>query len=489
MKRVIYLLLILVLVSCSKEGGGNGSEGKFVSNSSVEVASSLKSNMVIQQNSVFKIQGKGTPGEPIRVTCSWESEPHIVNVSSDGSWSIPINTPQGSMEVHDISVEGRYIVNITNLLIGEVWICAGQSNMQMTLSSTTGGAEEAASANYPKIRLLNVTRKTSSTPVETIDAEWIPCMPSTAGSFSAAGYYFGKKIFSELNVPVGLIASNWGNTAIEVWMDASWVNSDAELSADIQTRSSAHTDGSPHLPGSAYNAMIYPLKNIPVAGVIWYQGENNQGSPYIYPKFLSRMVEGWREIWGKSIPFYISQIAPYQRAWNYRTNYSNPAMRFSQAEAAKVIPNSAVEVNDDIGDITDIHPKNKRDVGLRLAWLALSQHYGKSSYADYRCPVFNSAKIEGKVIVVKFDYADGGLKSADGLSPTMFEICGSDRVFYKADAVIKGNTVELTSPLVQTPVAARMGWSYTKTTNLRSSNGLPVSVFKTYSWSDDQEEI
>lgn len=488
-KGFLYILILLFasFASCTKSGGEEDTD-TFTSKSTVEVSSSLKSNMVMQQKSEFTIRGKGSAGEKIRITCSWQSKPQIVTVGANSEWSLSVSTPQASMDPVTIKVEGKYVKEFTNILIGEVWICSGQSNMQMFLKNVENGATEAASATQPKVRLLNMTRKTAATPQESFDAEWLPCMPSTAGDFSAVGYFFGKALFQELGVPIGLIGANWGNTAIEVWMASEWVENDSEMNSDAQLRSAGHTDGSPSLPGSAYNAMIHPLKDIPVAGVIWYQGENNQSSPYIYPKFLKTMIEGWRGIWKRDFPVYVCQIAPYQREWNYRTNYSNPAMRFSQAEATRTISKTAIEVNDDITDITNIHPRNKKDVGARLASLALSQTYGKSSFNSLRCPVFNNAVITGNKVTVSFSYAESGLKTTDGKAPTMFEICGSDKVFYTADAKISGNTVELTSPQVPVPVAARMGWSYTKITNLRSNENLPVSVFRTYQWDDASEE-
>lgn len=485
--KLRLLIYSFLLIACSKSGTGN-QPVDFTSNSVIEVASSLKSNMVLQQKATFNIYGKGTPGQPLRITCSWEKSSHIVTVSQDENWSQSVTTPAASMDPVNIVIEGKYTKTFSNILVGEVWICAGQSNMQMFLRSSENGTQIAADANYPKIRLLNMSRKTASAPADSFDAEWMPCMPSTAGDFSAVGFYFGQKLFSEMQVPIGLIGSNWGNTAIEVWMNSQWVSADAQLAADAELRSAGHTDGSPSVPGSAYNAMIYPLKNIPVAGVIWYQGENNQGSPYIYPKFLKTMIDGWRGIWNSQFPVYISQIAPYQRLWNFRTNYSNPAMRFSQAEATKQISGTAIEVNDDIGNIADIHPINKRDVGYRLAYLALGQTYGKTDFASQRSPVYKSMSVSGNKLIVSFDYAQNGLKTSDGAAPSMFEICGADKVFYPATATIAGQTVELTSASVPVPVAARLGWSYTKTTNLRSANNLPVSVFRTYQWDDPTEE-
>jgi len=484
---ILYIYLACTLLSCSK-GEKPAEDDEFTSNSSVEVSSSLKSNMVLQQKSTFVIKGKGTPGEKIRVSCSWNTTPQIVTVAGNASWSTSVNVPEASMEAVNIKVEGKYAKEFSNILVGEVWICSGQSNMQFLLKNATGGAAEVAAANLPKIRLLNMSRKTAETPQESFDAEWIPCMPSTAGEFSAVGYFFGKTLYEQLGVPIGLISANWGNTAIEVWMNAQWVNGDPELSADATIRMVGHTDGSPHVTGSAYNAMISPLKGLPVAGVIWYQGENNEGSPYIYPRFLKAMIEGWRADWQIQFPVYICQIAPYERLWNFRTFYANPAMRFSQAEATKSISKTAVEVNDDIADITDIHPRNKKDVGSRLASLALSQTYGKPAFNSLRSPIYKEMSITGNKMTIRFNFAESGLKTTDGNDPTMFEICGSDKVFYPAVAKIVGSEIELTSSSVPVPVAARMGWSYTKVTTLRTKDNLPVSVFKTYQWADETEE-
>lgn len=487
MNRYILFFILLSVFSCSSKEEKAVSE-KFVSNSTIEVNSSLKSDMVIQQNSAFVIKGKGTVGEKVRVTCSWAGSPVITTVASNSSWSVSVTTPGAAMEPVSIIVEGKIKKTFSNILVGEVWICAGQSNMQWYLKNATNGTEEVATATYPKIRLLNISRKTAVTPQDEFDAQWLPCVPSTAGDFSAVGYFFGKKLFNELNTPIGLISVNWGNTAIEVWMNSQWVNSDAELLDDAFTRTVGHDDGSPSTVGSAYNAMIHPLKGIPVAGVIWYQGENNQGSPYIYPKFLKTMIEGWRNDWQIQFPVYICQIAPYQRLWNYKTYYSNPAMRFSQAEATKTIAKTAIEVNDDIADINDIHPRNKKDVGLRLASLALGQTYGKTTFNTLRSPIYKEMSVVGNKIIIRFNFADTGFKTTDGNPPSLFEICGEDKVFYVANAKISGSVIELTSANVLAPVAARMGWSYTRVTNLRTTDNLPVSVFKTYQWADNTEE-
>lgn len=490
MLRRLYLALLILasFAACSNDSDG-GNEG-FTSKSYVYVDPILQSNMVLQQNADFHITGKGTPGEPIRVICSWEDENtvHDVTVASDGRWCVPVRTPAATRDPQTIHVLGRADNPFVNILVGEVWLCAGQSNMQWFLKNALNGAQELASCADPDIRVLDMDRTALDTPTEEFSARWKKCEPSTMGEFSAVGYFFGRKLRQELDVPIGLIAVNQGNTAIEVWMSRESVTSDPELYENAMLRNTPHEDGSPHAIASCYNARIYPLRNLPVAGVIWYQGENNQGYPYIYEKFLKTMIAGWRQDWGYDFPFYVSQIAPYERVWDFQTNYSNPAMRFVQAKTAESVPGCAVEVNDDIGEEKNIHPLNKQDVGLRLAWLALGLTYNRNEFTSMRCPVYDGYDVSGNELTVRFKYAEQGLKTTDGASPTLFEICGEDQIFYPAVAVIDGASVRLTSPKVSAPIAARLGWSYTKVTNLRSANGLPVSVFRTYDWPDPTEE-
>lgn len=265
--------------------------------------------------------------------------------------------------------------------------------------------------------------------------------------------------------------------------------SDPDLAGYVLDQESVpHADGSPNRAGSAYNSMVYPLSVYPVKGVIWYQGENNQGMPYLYPDFFRTMVSCWRTLWQDEIPFYVAQICPYERIWDYPTNYSNPAMRYMQAVAAESVRGCAVEVNDDVADIHDIHPKKKKEVGQRLAWLALDQTYGSDGFSHLRCPLYDSAESEGAEMTVHFRYAEDGLSTSDGLSPSGFELAGDDRMFYPAEAEISGSSVILHSSEVPEPVYVRLGWSYTVTTNLRSASGLPVSVFRNYDWEEPEEE-
>ncbi|WP_319226275.1 sialate O-acetylesterase [Draconibacterium orientale] len=487
----LFLITAISILFFSCYAGEDKENDEFASNSIVVVDPILQSGMVLQQNAVFTITGIGTPGEKIRVKCSWEEESvdHITNVLDDRRWSVAVETPDASFAAQSIIVQGRSLLNFNNILIGEVWLCAGQSNMYWLLKDAQNAETEVANALYPNIRLLDMPRITADSLVDDINAEWKVCTPENAQWFSAVAYFFGRELNKELDIPIGLIASNWGNTGAEVWTERTLIMNDPELAAEaLRKEATPHSDGSPHIAGSAYNAMIYPLRNLPVAGVIWYQGENNLDRPYLYPELLKTMVEGWRSDWQSDFPFYIAQICPYKREWDFLTNYANPAMRFMQAEASKQIDKSGIEVNDDIGEVNNIHPKNKQDVGLRLAWLALADSYGKEEFDEKKCPVYDTYEVQEDRIIVHFKYADSGLTTSDSNSPALFEICGSDHQFYPAEALVYGSSVVLSNSAVKNPVAARLGWSYTKTTNLIGVNGLPVSVFRTYNWEDESEE-
>ena len=493
MMRVLLISIICVFfTACYGDNENDNIENEvFKSNSIVIVNPTLQSNMVLQQNSEFTITGKGTANEKIRVQCGWENSDtfHTTEVESNGKWSISIQTPSATKTAYSIVVQGKSKLTFESILIGEVWLCAGQSNMYWLLKDSENGEEEVNNATYPKIRLLNMTRTISDTPVDDITAEWKICTPDNARYFSAVGYFFGRKLFHEMDIPIGLIASNWGNTGAEVWTERNRLMAIPELAEEAsRLDAKVHSDGSPNKVGSTYNSMIYPLRTIPVAGAIWYQGENNQDKPYLYPLLLKTMVEGWREDWNKEFPFYIAQICPYKREWNYLTNYSNPAVRFMQARASEQIANCGIEVNDDLGDINNIHPTKKQDVGLRLAWLALGKTYGKNGFSSMRCPVYSNCELLGNQIKIHFKHADSGFKTSDSEPPSMFEVAGDDHQFYPAKATISGNTIVLSSPSVAKPIAARMGWSYVRITNLRAANGLPVSVFRTYEWDDETEE-
>ncbi len=486
----------LFVLGCSDSRGEDmptPTDPDKTASSKLEVKNNLQSNMVLQQNSNFTISGIGTPDQYVTIATSWEDlTPEEVKVDQSGKWSKTIRTPAGSFTVQSIKVSGKSSLTFNDILIGEVWLCSGQSNMWYPMKDALGGLDEMLKADASNgIRLLNVQQVQSDIPTNKLNATWQKCAAGSLEWFSAVGYYFAKHLRQTLQVPIGIINASWGDTTGEVWAERNAVLAqssirDAALLQDKQPRADPF---SPYKIGSAYNAMIFPLHDIPVTGAIWYQGEANMDNPAYYPELLETLVQSWRTLWNKSakdFSFYIAQICPYKRMYDFKTNYANPNMRFAQLQASTKIAHSGLISNDDIADLEDIHPKNKRDVGLRFAYLALADKYNRPE--GDRSPVFDRSTHDGSKMIIDFKFAEAGLKTRDGAPPTQFEIAGEDRQFYPAHGEILGNKVILSSSNVPSPTAARLGWSYTKVSNLVSSSGLPVSIFKTYTWADLQEE-
>ncbi len=485
-----------VCSGCSAESspehdGGDDMSGGFVSSSFVELHSVFSSGMVVQRNAVLPVRGvNGTPGQPIRVVCSWMPDEHYdAMVGEDGTWcaEVPVHDAGGPYE---IVVQGRNRVTLTDVMAGDVWFCAGQSNMQMMMTEIENADREILSATESDIRLFNIeSRVQSEVPVDNIDAVWQSCNPNTVRKFSAAAYFFGKTLYHELDVSIGLINSSWGNTPCEVWTEREIVYSDEELKADADWLAN-NGSAQPNKAGYVYNAMVYPFTRFPIAGVIWYQGENNQSTAWRYGKLLSAMIEGWRADWNDDFPFIIAQICPRYRQYDYLTYYSNAVLRDQQRRVAENLDDVYVTVNDDIADLDDSHPKNKQDVGRRLAWTALAEYYGIPEYEDSLCPVVDKVTVSGNRVQVSYKNTGGvPLKTSDGNAPSCFEIAGADKVFYPAEETsIEGESVFASSPEVPSPVYVRAGWSYFKIQNLTNANGLPVSVFSTQDFPDAAEE-
>lgn len=473
------------------EGPGGGGEKPFTSTSEVVLHGIFQSGMVLQRDTEVLFHGeKGTAGQPIRIICSWENDKtHTTTVKPDGTWETAVETPPAGGP-YTVLVQGRNTVSLTDVLSGDVWFCAGQSNMQMMMAEVNDAEAEIAASANGQIRLFNLDKRVESqTPQEGLDPSWTwaVCGPATVRRFSAAGYFFGRKIQSELGVPVGLINASWGNTPAEVWTERERVMADPDLKADAE-RLENNGSAQPHRAGNVYNAMVHPFRKFPIAGVIWYQGENNYSTAGNYGKLLTILIEGWRKDWQSEFPFYIAQVCPRYRQWDYLTHYACAVVREKQWQTGEKVSGCGSTCNDDIGDLNDTHPKNKQDVGLRLAYLALAKHYGKTGYSDKLCPVYDRHEVDGNTVKVWFKYADKGLKTSDGSSPTCFEIAGSDRIFKPATASINGNCVILTCDEVPSPLYARLAWSYYKIHNLRNMQDLPVSVFRTYDFADPEEE-
>ncbi|MCB0687973.1 MAG: chitobiase/beta-hexosaminidase C-terminal domain-containing protein, partial [Saprospiraceae bacterium] len=440
----------------------------------IRLPSVLGDHMVLQQKSAVKLWGWANSGEKVEITGSWDNHTYDVVADRNARWEINISTPEAGGPF-TLEFKGSNTIFLRDILIGEVWVCSGQSNMEWSANSGIDGGDAAiAEANLPQIRFFQIPRTTSMYPQDDCPGNWQVCAPETMRSFSAIGYFFGKNLQENLNVPIGLIESAWGGTAAEVWTPEEIIKKDPEFSkwdAVLGT-----SDYWPRQPGVLFNAMIHPITNFKIAGTIWYQGESNTPNALLYRRLFPAMINSWREAWNFPMPFYFVQIAPF----NYGTPMQGAVLRESQLETMKTVPNTGMVVVSDIGNVFDIHPRNKADVGKRLANWALARTYGKSDIV-YSGPVYKSHQTDHGQMIVSFQFADKGLLSKDG-PLTGFQLAGADQIFYPAQAVINGSEVVVTSDYVIDPVAVRFGFGNTTATNLFNQYELPASSFRTDDW-------
>ena len=428
-------------------------------------------NMVLQRNSEVKIWGWANPKEEIKLVSSWNNQEYKVVANNQAQWELHIKTPEAGGP-YTISIKGYNEVILKNILIGEVWVCAGQSNMEMSASwGIDNGEEEMKNAANPNIRFFTVPKLTATTPQNNLLGNWTESTPETMKNFSAIGYFFAKRLREDLkNVPIGLISSNWGGTPAEIWMPEEVVQNDPLLLENAKKLN--EQEYGPRQPGRAYNAMIYPFVGFKIAGTLWYQGESNVGS-LVYDKTLSALISSWRKAWQDEFPFYFVQIAPYKTGSN---NFSNVTVRNSQRKILNQVPKTGMVLTSDISDTIDIHPKNKKSVGIRLANLALAETYKVNSNL-VNGPLFKDIKIEKSKAIVSFDYAEG--LYFKNKTSNQFELAGADGNFYPAEASIKNSEVILTSKKVPNPAKVRFAWGNTIQPDLFNKANLPASCFAT----------
>ncbi len=653
MKRPLVLFSTFLLSLCLSNAWGD-----------VTLPAIFGNHMVLQQKKSVAVWGWAEPGEAIKVKGDWQWFAASTKADADGKWSVKIRTPKAGGP-HTLTITGNNEIVLDDVLMGEVWICSGQSNMEFTprwLGDESNLKTVAESAN-PQIRLFEVANEISTTPRQDCEGSWTLCEPETVMDFSAVGYYFGKELNEALDVPIGLISSNWGGTPAETWtrreallpfeqfaekldylkdpvtassklkatfeqamvnwenelaaldegtrdgwqtpgldesdwtdmeqpgkwsqsetelkdvdgivwfrrttnLPPSWAKHDLELhlgpvddidtvwvngvkigtttdswivprkylipasvlkvgkntiavriidnqgdggfasdnaddmrigpaGADVKACATlaktwkykiSHQGRIPNAPQSTlridqnspttlYNGMLAPLIPFRIAGAIWYQGEANRNESILYRELFPAMISNWRQDWGQGkFPFYFVQIAPFE----YNDSFSSGGLREAQMMTLDKLDNVGMAVTMDIGEAKDIHPKNKVDVGNRLARWALAKTYKKKGIV-YSGPLYKSMKIEGDKIRLSFDYVDGGLMAKDG-DLTDFTIAGEDRKFVKANAVIDGGTIVVSSPAVKNPAAVRYGWADWCQPNLFNSAGLPASSFRTDDW-------
>ncbi len=432
----------------------------------------FSNNMVLQQKEKVALWGWGAPSEEISIHPSWDTLTTKVTVNNFGKWMTRIQTPSAGGP-YTLTLKGSSEIILKDILIGEVWICSGQSNMEWSVYNGSEDAKQARpQANHPTIRLYHVVRSGADQPQERGEGNWEACTPETMARFSSVGYFFGKKLQENLNVPIGLINASWGGTPGEVWVPEEFITNDVELK-EAATKQEPRIWW-PQKPGATYNAMINPLVPFNVAGVIWYQGESNTVYPRTYSKLMDTLVSSWRTAFEKDISFYYVQIAPFK---GYQNN-SGVLIREQQTIAASEIKNSGmIIISDHVDNIEDIHPTYKKPVGDRLANYALAKTYRMENIV-YQYPVYKSMAIEKKSIRLTFDHAEKGfLKSS-----SQFTIAGGDKIFYPAKVKIEGNTIIVSAKEVKSPVAVRYAWDDSIIGDFFSSNGLPVSCFRTDNW-------
>jgi sialate O-acetylesterase len=510
--RILWLILVVLTAGAASPARAE-----------VHLPRVFSSHMVLQQEKPIVIWGWAQPNETVTVTLDSASAQAQANESGEWKATLPAMKAAGPFT---LKVTGSSSVEFDDVMVGEVWLCSGQSNMEMGIGAAADGQKEISEADHPGIRLLLVAKKWDPLPQTNIDGEWKVCSPKTVAEggwsgFSAAGYYFGRELSKKLGVAIGLIDSSWGGTRIEPWTPPEGFAKAPALAGDYnlvqladpttprhQERLKQVLDETEQWVASArqaltgqtivppmpsypaellpahdvqnstalYNGMIHPFVGFAMRGAIWYQGEANLGEGVHYADRMKALIGGWRSIWHEGdFPFYFVQIAPY----NYGGNPEKEAEFWEgQAAAAQSIPNTGMAVINDIGNLKDIHPKDKQDVGHRLALLALAKTYGQDNLVSSG-PTFKSLNIEDNKLRIMFDNIGGGLASRDGKVLDWFEMIDADEGgFVKADAQIDGSSVVLSSPDVKHPVAMRYAWSMLAEPNLMNSDGLPAGAFR-----------
>lgn len=446
----------------------------LVCHANIRLPAVISSNMVLQQQSNVKLWGWCGPGEKIVVTTSWNNKTDTAVGTRDAKWQIGIQTPAAGGP-YTITLKGSNTIVLENILIGEVWVCSGQSNMEWSYYNKLKDiADELPTCYNTNIRFFHIPKTTAEYPQDDCAAQWAICDSNTLKSFSAVGYFFGKKLNKDLNVPIGLINTSWGGTPAEVWTPEESVNNDAELKSAAAKQEPKNWW--PYLPGATYNAMIAPITKYGIAGSIWYQGESNTGTAATYSKLLTTMIDSWRKAWNKDFPFYFVQIAPFK----YGNNYIGALLREQQTKAMAHPNTGMVVISDLVADTANIHPTNKHDVGARLANWALHDTYKKEGFA-FKSPLYKNMEVKKGKAYIEFDNAPNGLMAKDKIITELY-VAGSDQQFYPAEAKIEKDKLVVWSKQVKEPVAVRYAFSNTGIGNLYNKEELPVCPFRTDSW-------
>ena len=429
-------------------------------------------SMVLQQKSQAAIWGWADKGE--EVTVSLGDAKASAAAGDNGKWSLKLATPAAGGPF-ELKVKGKNEITLADVYVGEVWICSGQSNMEWTVAISSSPDVERDLGKHPKIRMIKVAHNPAEKPVDDIQGKWEVCTPGTVSNFSAVGYFFARHLQSELDVPVGMISTNWGGTICEAWTSKEKLGTDPDF-APILQRSANFKPGNPNQASVLFNGMVNPIVPYGIRGAIWYQGESNRDRAAQYAKLFPAMITDWRERFGQGdFPFGFVQLAPYR----YGQNPEFLAEIWESQTKTLSLPNTGMAVTTDVATVGDIHPPNKQDVGRRLALWALAKTYGKSDIV-YSGPLYESMTVEDNKARLKFKYSAGlnARRSQNG-ELTHFTIAGEDKKFVPAKAKIEGETVVVTSDQVAKPVAVRFAWNELAEPNFFNGARLPASPFRT----------
>lgn len=470
-----HLLFIFLFVSLSVQA-------------KVTLPAIYSDGMVLQRNQPIHIWGQADPKEKIQILFAEQKQ--TVKADSKGYWEVNLKALEtgGPYQLQIIGKENP--ISIKDILIGDVWLCSGQSNMQWVVNNVTNAEVEKKNANYSQIRTLNIPRRMELSPKDTISATWLVCSPENVGRFSGVAYFFAKKVYEETNIPIGIINSSWGGTIVETWTSLEAANTLPQKRLDRYNKNEKLFPPTEYLtrknkeakrndyPSLVYNAMIHPLLSFSIKGVLWYQGENNVGNAEPYTDWLTCMIGDWRNRWNSELPFYIIQLPNFDSI-NKKPLWAE--MRDAQSKVLAV-PGTHLIVTSDLGDPYDLHPRNKQEVGMRAALQALHYEYGYSDIVS-ESPMFERMEINGDKVIITFKNTGSGLEIRSRYGCLQgFAIAGEDKKFHWALGELKDNRIVIWSPKVPNPVAVRYNWENNPDGNLYNKDGLPACLFRTDNW-------
>ncbi|NOY00710.1 MAG: sialate O-acetylesterase [Verrucomicrobia bacterium] len=514
-RRFVQVFGALILVAVISFSGG--------AFAALKLPTVIGDNMVLQRDQDLKIWGWDNAGQEVSVSFGGQTVKGKAN--DKGRWEVTLKPLKTNAKPQQMVVSGSggEKITVSNILVGEVWLCSGQSNMSFAVGRSYGGDLDALTANYPNIRMISVPQVGVQEPQDNFKGQWEACEPGVTANFSGVGYYFGRVLHQALGVPIGLIDNAWGGSAAEAWVRrdilekdaqfeglmARWVQTEKTFDFDAQMEAfkikkaawqakvkEAKTAGKPvppaprpprnvltgqHRPGNLYNGVLHPVIGYGMRGAIWYQGESNAGRAYEYRNLFPLMIQNWRDVWGQGdFPFYWVQLADFKGEIQEPADSQWAELREAQTLTMKKLKNTGEAVIIDVGEGRDIHPRNKRTVGERLARWALAKDYGFDKLA-HQSPTYQKMEKKDGKILLTFDHVSPvGLYSFDTREPVGFSIAGADKKFVWAKGKIIGKTqVEVWNDAVKDPVAVRYAWSDNPVANMSSMENLPMTPFRT----------